>query len=37
MGMGIGLEVEEGSGAEERFMVSRMGLARAMEERSLAT
>lgn len=37
MGMAIGLEVEEGSGTEESCMVSRMGLARAMEERSLAT
>lgn len=37
MGMGIGLEVEEESGTEESFMVSRMGLARTMDERSLAT
>lgn len=37
MGIGIGLEVEEGEGAEDIFMVSRMGLARTMEERSWAT
>lgn len=35
MGMGIVLEVEEGP--EERFIVSRIGLAREMEESSLAT
>lgn len=36
IGIGIGSKVE-GSGAEESFMVSRMGLARDIEERSLAT
>lgn len=36
MGMEIGLDVEE-EGADESRMVSRMGLAPEMEERSLAT
>ena len=37
MGIGIGLEVEEESGTEESIMVSRMGFAREMDERSFAT